>query len=82
MTEFRKTVIINGEEYVPVSPSDEYDYEVIYFAPKKEWDALVEKYDSDYDLIEYWYAHRVGVYETGELTEYVDEFIEGLREEC
>lgn len=76
MTEYIEAVIINGKEYVPVSTTDEYDFEYIYFAPKEEWDALVEKYNGDYDLMEYWYAHKIGVREDGELTEYVNECFE------
>lgn len=81
MTRYRKTVIIDGEEYVPVSSADEYDFEYIYFTPKKEWDEIVEKYGDEIDLYEYYYAHNIGVRKYGELTEYIDEIIEELRED-
>lgn len=66
----KNSVIINGEEYIPFSRDDEYDFESLSFIKKEDWDYLIEHYEDDMDR---YVTHSIFIYTREDIKECIEE---------
>lgn len=66
----KNSVIINGEEYIPFSRDDEYDFESLSFIKKEDWDYLIEHYKDDMDR---YVTHSIFIYTREDIKECIEE---------
>lgn len=66
----KNSVIINGEEYIPFSRDDEYDFESLSFIKKEDWNYLIEHYEDDmYRYV----THSIFIYTREDIKECIEE---------
>ncbi len=66
----KNSVIINGEEHIPFSRDDEYDFESLSFIKKEDWDYLIEHYEDDMDR---YVTHSIFIYTREDIKECIEE---------